>query len=980
MLDRLSRQRVPPGDEAGDRPLERLTTRDPADPAIALLDGCATLLDVLTFYQERLANEGFLRTSTERRSILELARLIGYELGPGVAASADLAFRLEVPGVPLALPSGPNGAGAGVVASGEATDRVVVPVGTQVKSVPGPDQSSQTFETVEEIEGRPVWNDLSPRLTRPQDLALRDDSETPTLYFLGLNTDLGSGAEEVPRSELFPLGDAQIPAGNVRGVPLQTIYADGTDTRIEKGDRILFVGKRPDEAGGEVPFETKTLVQTVRRVTADETLKRTRIDFAEQPTLPTFSPLVYTPGQMQLAMLTLQDTTLQQTVGQQTWSESDLSVLFGTQGWDPDVVTTHINTAHLFGAFAAFATTPPPPRPEIHDVEPGVFVFREKLGFFGHNAPAFRSLPEPLRSSNVFGDWDTSPPSIWEDSHGNPYTGADTFLERVVEGLTDRTWVVFRGGDASGAFWVTGVAEQSLADFALSAKTTGLALAGDDGVELTAETKPEDLGFRSTTAHVLSEEVQLARLPIADLVEAGVRSIQLDGLHLGLNVGRKVAITGERADLAGVITGEALTLTEVEHAGGFTTLHFEPELEHSYVRDTVSINANVAPATHGETVVEVLGSGDGSVPHQRFTLKRAGLTHVPASTAEGSESTLEVRVDDVLWNETPGLFGLSADDERYALERNDDGDTTVRFGDGRVGARLPTGAEVRARYRVGIGAEGVVGRGTLTLLQSKPLGVGSVMNPAPAYGAEDPETRDDARQNAPRTVLTLDRVVSLRDYEDFARSFAGIGKARADLISANGRRWVQLTVASAAPPPGALGALAPRAVATDLRARLVDAIRRHGDPAQRFEVASYRPLFFNVRAEVLVDPRHELERVSAETASLLRERFSFEHRSFGRPVAAAEVITTMHRAAGVVAVDLDQFYAYAEGEQAPDPSEEITPELLAAPAARWDPGSGGVAPGVLPATLLLINPAGIDLVPAFAPAAATSQSGGGSDG
>ena len=59
---------------AGTRPLAALTTRAPDDPAIALLDAWATVADVLTFYQERIANEGFLRTATERRSVLELAR------------------------------------------------------------------------------------------------------------------------------------------------------------------------------------------------------------------------------------------------------------------------------------------------------------------------------------------------------------------------------------------------------------------------------------------------------------------------------------------------------------------------------------------------------------------------------------------------------------------------------------------------------------------------------------------------------------------------------------------------------------------------------------------------------------------------------------------------------------------------------------------------------------------------------------------
>ena len=53
---------------------------------MGVLDAWAVVGDVLTFYQERIANEGFLRTATERLSVLTLARAIGYELKPGVSA------------------------------------------------------------------------------------------------------------------------------------------------------------------------------------------------------------------------------------------------------------------------------------------------------------------------------------------------------------------------------------------------------------------------------------------------------------------------------------------------------------------------------------------------------------------------------------------------------------------------------------------------------------------------------------------------------------------------------------------------------------------------------------------------------------------------------------------------------------------------------------------------------------------------------
>ena len=88
-------------DVANHPALRQLATREDNDPSIALLDSCAGMLDVLSFYQERIANEGFLRTANERRSIGELAGQIGYQLGAGVAASVPLAFTVEdAPGAP----------------------------------------------------------------------------------------------------------------------------------------------------------------------------------------------------------------------------------------------------------------------------------------------------------------------------------------------------------------------------------------------------------------------------------------------------------------------------------------------------------------------------------------------------------------------------------------------------------------------------------------------------------------------------------------------------------------------------------------------------------------------------------------------------------------------------------------------------------------------------------------------------------------
>src|SRR5215212_6726368 len=107
--------------------LTGLSTRAPDDAALALLDAWAMVADVLTFYQERIANEGYLRTAIERRSILELARLVGYRLRPGVAAGVYLAYPLD-------------------------SDRdVVTPAGSRAQSIPGPGEQMQSFEIAEPL-------------------------------------------------------------------------------------------------------------------------------------------------------------------------------------------------------------------------------------------------------------------------------------------------------------------------------------------------------------------------------------------------------------------------------------------------------------------------------------------------------------------------------------------------------------------------------------------------------------------------------------------------------------------------------------------------------------------------------------------------------------------------------------------------------------------------------------------------------------
>jgi hypothetical protein len=156
---------------AGDpRPAVQALARQGTDePAVALLDAWAVVADIVSFYTERIAEEGFLRTATELRSVRELARTLGYELRPGVAAGADLAFTVED------VPDGPA--------------QVLVPAGTPVQTVPAQGQLPQTFETSADLLTRPPWNAIPGAPAREQEIRPGD----PVIWLRGTGLGVRDG-------------------------------------------------------------------------------------------------------------------------------------------------------------------------------------------------------------------------------------------------------------------------------------------------------------------------------------------------------------------------------------------------------------------------------------------------------------------------------------------------------------------------------------------------------------------------------------------------------------------------------------------------------------------------------------------------------------------------------------------------------------------------------------------------------------------
>ena len=366
-------------------------------------------------------------------------------------------------------------------------------------------------------------------------------------------------------------------------------------------------------------------------------------------------------------------------------------------------------------------------------------------------------------------------------------------------------------------------------------------------------------------------------------------------------------------------------------------MFFTSSLRQQYKRDTVTVYANVARATHGETIHQILGSGAAGQTHQHFSLKHAPLTFTGADNESGAEASLQVRVNDLRWHEAGTLYQAGANDRDYVLRVDDDGAGTIQFGDGRHGARLPTGQDnVRAVYRKGIGAAGNLQVGQLSQLLTRPLGLKSVSNPLPSAGGVDADSADNARRNMPLGVRTLGRAVSIQDYEDYARAYTGIAKAQARVLNTRAGRAVFITVA------GDNGIQPPAATL----AKLLDAIKQNGDPLARCTLAPYNPATFHLALRIKRDPDYESEKLKATVEAALRAAFAFDARDFGQIAARSEIIAVAQEVDGVLGVDLDRFYTGTT----PALEERLIPA-----AATVDALGNGVA-----AELLLLDPAPLD--------------------
>lgn len=529
---------------------------------------------------------------------------------------------------------------------------------------------------------------------------------------------------------------------------------------------------------------------------------------------------------------------------------------------------------------------------------PSSFVLRKRLAVFGHNAPTWKAMHESFRT----GYRQQFDPVPTEGADWPFFTAVATSAAHVVvdvdgahPDIVTGSWIVLsQDGDGfyRELYEVVGRAELSRAAYGVSGKVTRLTLAG----EAHAFGSP-----REVTVLAVSEPLQVVEAP--DDTEVDGLTVVVDGDASAMTPGRAVVVTGTIP--GGTPQAQVLTVdAAAASTSGRTSLTFTRAPEPAVARAGAVVLGNVARATQGETVSQILGSGDARTPFQAFGLNQGPLTHVPADNPRGGESTLEVRVDDVRWTERATAFTAGPADRVFVTRDEPDGSRTVVLGDGVRGARASTGSNnVRVVYRKGLGSAGNLRAGQLNQALDRPLGFKGVTNPLPATGGVDPEPEAHARSSIPLPVRTLGRAVSLLDYADFALAFTGIGKALATVLALPAGRAVVVTVAdgSGQPPPDGT-----------LR-RLERTLREQGDPSVRVHVRTARSAAFRLALKVAVDPLREPAVVLAAVESALRVRYGAAARELGAPVHRSEVVAVAASVVGVVGVDLDRLHRTGGG-------------------------------------------------------------------
>ncbi len=573
-----------------------------------------------------------------------------------------------------------------------------------------------------------------------------------------------------------------------------------------------------------------------------------------------------------------------------------------------------------------------------------VVAFRRRASLFGHNAPK----QPPEKPGGVARDW-----PIDEDESRTPNRidlegHYPTLLpgDKICIEIRDRS----RHGEDLEVYTIDRTELMSRSGYGITGNVTRLHLDRDwKSTDSWGEGLAEVV--QRPTVHIDAVETQSSLVPPA-VLPADLGWVELHDSYPGLRAGRHIIVddlppADRPADWEG--RPEVLRIAQVWQPGSDlpvpvgsgrrTAITLDRSLRFSHDPTALKIYANVVEVTHGETYEEVLGSGDATAEHQSFPLSRKPLTRLSSLETGRAAPAITVQVGGEAWTPVGSLAEDRTGAPVFLVEEDNKNAVEVTFGDGRHGARPPTGREnILARYRVGSGVAGNVGPGRLRLPIDHPLGVQQAVNPAATVGGTEAEPIARVRANAAFATLSLGHVVSAADCEALAQSMPGIAKALLAPVQQDADAWPLLSVL------GDLGA-GPLEQGDPRWDGLVQALRAAA-PWRPPMLCSGAVVPLSVSVRVKPVPGADWATVVAEVELALTTLFGFENRQLGQAARMSEALSAVHSVPGVAYGEFTRFGPHA----LPSPAKLIRQVVAAA--------QGGISTlgRILPATIVILRP------------------------
>jgi hypothetical protein len=193
---------------------------DPAVPDLGIMmaEWWAYISDILSFYNERIANEDYLRTAMLPETPGGLVKILGYRPRPAIAATGTLAALVT----PTVLPG----------------QTVTLPLGLQFQSKPGPGQPPQTYELFAPTPiGLP---DHVPALPPPNLVATSKVWQSFEKAIHGLES-------QARKASLIKVGGGHGPVHTGEWITVYSVLVKGTVSKVNVST-LLLLGPLDDTA------------------------------------------------------------------------------------------------------------------------------------------------------------------------------------------------------------------------------------------------------------------------------------------------------------------------------------------------------------------------------------------------------------------------------------------------------------------------------------------------------------------------------------------------------------------------------------------------------------------------------------------------------------------------------------------------------------------------------------------------------------